>query len=228
MKKLFVITLFLLLVVAGMVVVNRAVESAGELADLSYTPKEVTDTDLPFEHGMFAHAGTQLSSDQSEFADFENVTLEEYYSRRAYHGAPPYIPHPVEDEMSIGGRTCLQCHQDGGYVQKFEAFAPVTPHPEKINCRQCHSNTQTEDLFKNTEWDEIKAKPPGMNNQALPGSPPPMPHGVFLRESCLSCHTGPAAPKEIRIDHPERVNCRQCHATNANTDSSAVFSKELK
>ena len=45
----------------------------------------------------------------------------------------------------------------------------------------------------------------------MEGSPPVIPHKLFMRENCLSCHAGPSAPKEIRMSHPERVNCRQCH-----------------
>jgi len=46
---------------------------------------------------------------------------------RAYPGAPPVIPHRVwmrED--------CLACHGERGYA------GIRTPHPERVNCRQCH------------------------------------------------------------------------------------------
>ena len=41
-----------------------------------------------------------------------------------------------------------------------------------------------------------------------------MPHSLQNRENCLACHAGPAAPIEIKVSHPERSNCRQCHALN--------------
>jgi len=46
---------------------------------------------------------------------------------RAYEGAPPLVPHEIEDE---GG--CLGCHRLG------DNDAPITPHPERANCVQCH------------------------------------------------------------------------------------------
>ena len=47
------------------------------------------------------------------------------------------------------------------------------------------------------------------------GSPPPIPHALQMRENCLACHAGPGAVLEIRSTHPERWNCRQCHALGA-------------
>ena len=104
----------------------------------------------------------------------------------------------------------MQCHQNGGFVAQFNAYAPVTPHPELINCKQCHVAVKTQSLFKETVF--TKLKNPDVGNQALMGSPPVILHALQMRENCLACHGGPAAPKEIRVTHPERVNCRQCHA----------------
>ena len=36
-------------------------------------------------------------------------------------------------EKGIGGKTCLQCHQNGGYTAQFKAYAAVTPHPDYLN-----------------------------------------------------------------------------------------------
>jgi nitrate reductase cytochrome c-type subunit len=46
---------------------------------------------------------------------------------RAFEGAPPLVPHEIGDEHS-----CLVCHRLG------ENSAPITPHPERTNCVQCH------------------------------------------------------------------------------------------
>ena len=73
-----------------------------------------------------------------------NVQLDTYYNNRAYHGAPPSIPHTMLDERSMGGNSCLKCHENGGFAEKFNAYAPVTPHPEMINCKQCHVPQQTQ------------------------------------------------------------------------------------
>ncbi|GEM_PF-2465931 len=42
-------------------------------------------------------------------------------------GAPPFIPHDVEDEQA-----CPDCHRLG------ENEAVITPHPDRVNCVQCH------------------------------------------------------------------------------------------
>ncbi len=46
---------------------------------------------------------------------------------RAFEGAPPLIPHDVEDEG-----ICLDCHRLG------ENDAMIVPHPDRFNCVPCH------------------------------------------------------------------------------------------
>lgn len=134
--------------------------------------------------------------------------LATYYDRRAYIGAPPVVPHPVDDQ-SFGGNSCLQCHATGDYVPRYEAYAPIVPHPDLTSCNQCHVASTTNELFVESEWQTLGA--PSLRQSALPGSPPPVPHGLEMREDCLSCHAAPAAPVEIRVSHPERESCLQCH-----------------
>lgn len=163
---------------------------------------------LPTEKGVFERSEYALHySSEGE----GTRTLSEYYENRAYPGAPPIIPHPLLSEKGIGGNSCLQCHQNGGYVAQFDAFAPITPHPDLKSCRQCHVPSKTKFNFKGTDWKKIAH--PNTNNRAMAGSPPVIPHGLQMRENCLSCHAGPAAPREIKVSHPERLNCRQCHAS---------------
>ena len=143
-------------------------------------------------------------------------TLAEFYQRRSYPGGPPYIPHPVVDDRSLGGDACLTCHQDGGFAPKFNAYTPVVPHPELRNCRQCHVPLQSPgELFQNTTF--IPAHPPVLAGAALPAGPPPIPHELHMRENCLACHAGAGAVVDIRTTHPERINCRQCHASATGT-----------
>lgn len=130
------------------------------------------------------------------------------YNRRAYAGAPPTIPHELET-VGIGDKACTTCHEQGGYVEKYTAYAPVTPHPDYVSCTQCHVPATTEELFRESDW--ASAAPAKIKRPALPGSPPPIPHTMQLRENCISCHGGPAAPREVRTSHPERENCIQCH-----------------
>jgi len=138
-------------------------------------------------------------------------TLREYYSRRAYAGAPPIIPHAVENNGLIND-ACLSCHKDGGYVPEYNAYTPVTPHPEMDNCRQCHVTQVTEGLFVDTMW--IQPDLPKRGQQSIPGGPLQIPHPLQFRENCLACHAGPQAVVEIRSSHPERENCLQCHVVD--------------
>ncbi|MDX1583215.1 MAG: multiheme c-type cytochrome [Thermoanaerobaculia bacterium] len=138
----------------------------------------------------------------------EKRNLKTYYERRAYQGAPPYIPHEVEPDMQREG-SCLACHRHGGYTPRFEAFAPATPHPHLTSCEQCHVTRETSDLFRGTSFETTEK--PELEQRALPGSPNPIPHGLQMRENCASCHAGPTAPEEIRTDHPDRPGCLQCH-----------------
>jgi cytochrome c-type protein NapB len=141
----------------------------------------------------------------------ERRSLDVFYSRRAFLGAPPYIPHEVGSDMSQDFGSCLTCHQRGGYVQKFKAYAPLTPHPEHRNCRQCHVSQLNSSLFRETAW--LPLVPPKLKRVGVVGGPPPMPHPLDMRENCSACHTGPAALSEIVSPHQQRSYCRQCHGT---------------
>ncbi len=224
MKRLGIISLFVLLFIAFITIWNYSYQTGLEDA---YIPleNEISLPIIPSEAGVFERSEYALDYANMPVDDKYQRTLETYYDNRAYHGAPPSIPHPVKQEISIGGNTCLQCHQNGGFVQKFNAYAPVTPHPEMINCRQCHVAQNTTTSFTETSFTKVKAPMAGIHN-ALPGSPPMIPHAIQMRENCLSCHAGPAAPKEIRVTHPERINCRQCHVPNAiEYSDKSVFSR---
>jgi len=144
-------------------------------------------------------------------SDISIRDLKTYYDQREYHGAPPPIPHDVDADMELPNR-CNVCHERGGFVERFNAFTPLTPHPQYENCMQCHVPEQDHDLFRAAEWQSVQ--PPKLQRTALPGSPPPIPHTLQLRDDCLSCHAGPAAPIEIRTSHPERENCLQCHVAS--------------
>ncbi len=176
---------------------------------------------LPAESGVFERSEYALHyTEDSE----EGRDLEEYYENRAYPGAPPIIPHPLLSEKGIGGNTCLQCHQNGGYVARFDAYAPITPHPDLKSCKQCHVPVKTQFNFKASQW--VKASHPEIKNSAMPGSPPVIPHSLQMRENCLACHAGPAAVLDIKVSHPERVNCRQCHAQV--TDLKSLRTNEIE
>lgn len=176
---------------------------------------------LPSEAGVFRMAPSALAIRKtvSESGLPGERKLAGFYRRRAYPGAPPVIPHRLLNPSAWGGSSCLGCHADGGYTPEFNAMAPVTPHPDLVSCVQCHvPNPDGAALFRRTVFTPADAPP--VKGGVLPGSPPPIPHDLSMRSNCLACHAGPGAVKELRMDHPERVNCRQCHAWNWNPVSA--------
>jgi cytochrome c-type protein NapB len=152
---------------------------------------------------------------------------------RAYSGAPPRIPHGVTAEELRTG-ACNECHERGGYSLRFSAYVPVTPHPEKAMCLQCHVGDDEALGFLMPGSDPNTRCPlchgpaggppeaaravtwptavwPVLARRARDRAPMPIPHDLDFREGCVACHAGPAAVAEIRTAHPERTACRQCH-----------------
>jgi nitrate reductase (cytochrome), electron transfer subunit len=218
-KQQILIFYIVLLMAAAIVVLNFSMLQEQEEAHLEkeiFSPVET----LPAESGVFERSDFALAYQNMPDDENQKRTLAGYYKRRAFAGAPPIIPHEILNENTFGGKTCLQCHQNGGYVEQFKAYAPVTPHPELLNCRQCHVPIKSNSLFQNTNFEGLK--PAATGNYALQGSPPVIPHALQMRENCLACHAGPAAPKAIRVTHPERINCRSCHALKPLTPSEWV------
>lgn len=152
---------------------------------------------------------------------------------RAFPGAPPRIPHPLTaDEFRTD--ACRTCHERGGFSVRFAAYVPVTPHPERGICLQCHVGVDSvigapapdpnanarcpmchgpsggpprpdaRVTWSTTVWPQLPRLTPDRD-------PPPIPHDLQFRENCLTCHAGPGAVAEIRTTHAERANCRQCH-----------------
>ena len=175
---------------------------------------------LKAEAAMFTPNTVNLSYNDQPKTGVNRRTLKDYYNRRAYPGAPPSIPHEVDPEINRNQR-CNTCHEKGGFVPKFNAYAAITPHPEFSNCLQCHVVSAEQEYFVETNW--VSVHPPKIHRPALPGSPPPIPHSLQLRENCLACHAGPAAPLEIRTTHPERENCRQCHVPR---ETQGIFHRD--
>jgi nitrate reductase (cytochrome), electron transfer subunit len=169
-------------------------------------------------------------------------TLAMYRAIRAYPGAPPRIPHGLTSE-EFRTTGCNTCHERGGYVDRFAAYAPISPHPEYVDCLQCHVADATivgvsfpdpgrdglclqchtrgdpRPSFAMPNWNA--GDWPAVGQQTLEGSPPIIPHDLQLRGNCLACHLGPSAVEEIRTSHPERSDCRQCHVQG--TGSEDVF-----
>jgi cytochrome c-type protein NapB len=74
-------------------------------------------------------------------------------------------------------------------------------------CRECHDPARVGAVKIASNWPA--AAWPQIHGAS--DAPPPIPHDLHLRGNCLACHAGPGAVIELRTDHPERANCRQCH-----------------
>ena len=141
-------------------------------------------------------------------AETRTEALEELRSVRArlrvYDGAPPVIPHPLKDSTYS---RCLYCHEHGRELAGMTA--PVTPHPEMTNCRQCHVEVKTDDLFSENDFEpyRITGRLPGKN----PTGPPRMVHRLQMRERCEVCHMTDQAAAVLQPRHGERGDCLQCH-----------------
>lgn len=223
MKNPWAIATVAALMAAGVFVIANAI-GAGEQPARTPAAKSV-DQPAPIltEAGVFVRAGKgAMLKDVKPGPGQPERHLSAYYARRAYPGGPPPIPHELLDQQTMGGKSCLACHLDGGWVPAFKAFTPVTPHPELSNCRSCHVHAEEKTNFRQTTFTpaETVALPKG----ALPGAPPAIPHELDMRSNCLACHGGPAAPAEIRTTHPERANCRQCHVQGSRP--VAVFTRQ--
>ena len=214
-SRFVVIALVIVLMASGVFILGEWVRSGTESMTVGGELLEpMVRSRLVREGSGFRRAET--AHDYLRAAEGGSRTLQEFYALRSYQGAPPSVPHPIAMNMTVGAEVCLTCHQDGGYVPKWDAYAPVTPHPEMRNCRQCHNPTLQPGVFVPTDFATLD--PPSLDGNPLPDGPPPIPHVIQMRENCLACHAGPGAVEEIRTDHPDRVNCRQCHALGTSDD----------
>lgn len=161
-------------------------------------------------------------------------TQHKYRILRAYPGAPPTIPHGFTgDEFRTG--SCNTCHERGGYSPRFNAYVPLTPHPQLTGClnchvandlltgvalpstdpgticRQCHAPGAVR--LQQAEFDWVPLAWPELLPRDEDSPPPVIPHDLQLKGNCLACHAGPATIPGLKTDHPHRANCRQCHLT---------------
>jgi len=130
---------------------------------------------------------------------------------RAYTGAPPVIPHAI-DERGLPG--CLACHGKGAVAAG--RMAPMMSHVVMQNCVQCHvpSSVRPELKERSLVENTFVGLLPAAGKRAWNGAPPTMPHPSFMRERCNSCH-GVGAWAGLRTPHLERSNCQQCHLPSA-------------
>jgi cytochrome c-type protein NapB len=146
-------------------------------------------------------------------------SMDERAELRAYEGAPPTIPHPIRG-LSLA--SCRECHAEG--LRAGGKVARMVSHTYLPNCTQCH--------VESTGGPWADAPPPAANSfegrraagyggtRAWTGAPPVIPHTIFMRTNCTSCH-GEHGYAGLRPDHLSRTNCVQCHAPAAEFEQLA-------
>ncbi|KAA1258445.1 Nitrate reductase cytochrome c-type subunit (NapB) [Rubripirellula obstinata] len=137
-------------------------------------------------------------------------------SRRSFNGAPPIIPHPVENTTDA---ACYACHSNG--VQMAGLKASVMSHKFLGNCVQCHAPMAPvpfQDVDASVETSFVGLPAPTQGKRAFQGAPPTIPHSQWMRENCNACHGGPNGWAGLESTHPWRTNCTQCHAPSATLD----------
>lgn len=141
------------------------------------------------------------------------VKIDKFYQRdslRAFYTAPPVIPHAVGNLMKSD--ECMHCHKE--FRDLGDRKSIKTPHAEFSNCMQCHVNSDTSNV---KDYEPVKSSFKGLVEpkkgiKAHEFAPPMMPHRLFLRENCISCHNPEHPNQELRSPHIDRSNCLQCHA----------------
>ena len=226
--RVFLIAAAVLAMLAAAHAIRRAASEPAEVADAVII---AAPTPIASEAGTFRTRILSIGATDRRRADAHPRTLATYRLLRSYPGAPPRVPHGLT-ATEFRTNRCNTCHERGGYSQRFGAYAPVNPHPEWLSClqchatnallvgvpfpqasgddacRQCHSGTPSRFDETGLTWHTIAF--PAVNRD-LAGDIPAIPHDLALRGNCLTCHFGPGAVAEIRVSHPERTNCRQCH-----------------
>jgi cytochrome c-type protein NapB len=135
-------------------------------------------------------------------------------ARRAYDGAPPTIPHSIDQQATP---DCLSCHERGAKIAG--KVAPRPSHPRYDSCTQCHvvSSDPRPDRVPVpalTENTFAGLASPERGERAWPGAPPTIPHATWMRTQCSSCH-GAGGRQGLKTSHPYRQSCTQCHGPSA-------------
>lgn len=146
------------------------------------------------------------------------AALHQREQNRAFNGAPPTIPHPIEQRSDA---SCVACHTESAKSKSLRI--PRMSHAFLTSCTQCHveSNPRHMTHFAFRENDFAGLKAPTAGPRAFQGAPPQIPHSTWMRSDCMSCH-GYAGRQGIRTTHPWRTNCQQCHAPSASLDQTLL------
>ncbi|WP_425398687.1 nitrate reductase cytochrome c-type subunit [Aeoliella sp.] len=164
---------------------------------------------------------TRFYGDESATDEERAAAVAVRSERRAFSGAPPVVPHAIDERNA---QACMACHSGGFKVG--QVIAPKMSHHYLPNCTQCHVES-----IQNAPWAVASAQvtesqfvgmaEPGRGERIGPGAPPTIPHAVWMRSDCTTCH-GSLGKEGLRTSHPWRVNCTQCHAPSRGFDWSPL------
>lgn len=146
------------------------------------------------------------------------AALQDRAKTRAYNGAPPVVPHTIDQSSTA---NCLSCHETG--LKVGDQIASKISHPHLTNCTQCHAPSQNNMfppvLASSNSFEGLET--PVAGERAWSGAPPVMPHSQHMRTDCTSCH-GVNGKPGLRTTHPERQSCTQCHAQSATLNQQPI------
>ncbi len=207
-------------------------QNAGQAANQT-VPQAVTYSNMKDAgFGVNASWETTWPRTQDDSTSFYDATpadtlsreaaLAQRAQRRAFSGAPPVVPHAIDQQNAA---SCLVCHGEG--LRVGQVVAPKMSHETYANCTQCHVESINRALPPTTGPRAAATlfqglANPGPGERAWPGAPPTIPHTTWMRESCTSCH-GTLADKGLMTSHPWRGNCVQCHGLSAGLDQRQPF-----
>lgn len=151
------------------------------------------------------------------------VAMADRSVNRAFDGAPPVIPHKVDQQSAS---SCLICHGQG--LKLGDRLATKISHAHFSSCTQCHVESLSGGPFDSTEdpangFAGLNRAGPG--TRAHTEAPPTIPHSTWLREDCMSCH-GTMARPGLRTTHPWLTSCTQCHVASADLDPCRPWTRD--
>lgn len=182
----------------------------------------LANEDWSFTLENLPHQPVDLSPQKSLDAGQLAVALAARTERRAFDGAPPTVPHEIDQLSSV---SCIVCHGKDATLLVGDKRPATISHPYYSSCTQCH--VAADGLRRFTEEESSRLivasaftgrEPAGLGSRAYVGAPPTVPHPLWMRQNCMSCH-GPAREHAIKTSHPSRQNCLQCHAPDADFDN---------
>ncbi|MFA6961920.1 MAG: hypothetical protein WC205_14285 [Opitutaceae bacterium] len=217
---------------------DRRVVIVSESPEVSSAPaaprySDLTDRTRQANHAWHSATATlpvapAYTADTARLSPEEQIVLQAHRdSRRAYAGAPPTVPHPIDQHSSA---SCLACH--GHPTRIGNISVPQISHPIYTNCIQCHAPA-------GGPGPSLASPPPALatpvlantftglqslvgGTRAFSGAPPTIPHTTAMRQNCVTCHA-PGGSSFVKTTHPQRQNCLQCHALDATRGTQPVI-----